>query len=334
MRGRGCLWILSALIATTVGADEGSFRAEVRTLGWIAFSAATEAGVWDLFAMRPGGSDRRKLTDTREFNEAGVRFSPDGKRLFYYRMPAKEPVDNNTYGTFELVIADANGRHPVSFGNEFPWASWGPDGRTFAALTPGGIRIVDAATRKILRTIPRQGIVQQLAWSPDGAGFIGTANGLGPYWNIGWLPVDSGAIRAVSETDRYNCTPDWMPDSRHVVYARGIVPNDGGHAEMWIASTDGKERRMLYAEAGRHIYGACASPDGRYFLFTRSEEDLGRADPQKNTMAIVRAADTPMLGDDSPAIRKRYPHARSPQRLELGAGWEPHWTPFDIGNTP
>ena len=38
--------------------------------------------------MRPDGTDRRKLTDTREYNETGVRFSPDGKRLLYYRQPA------------------------------------------------------------------------------------------------------------------------------------------------------------------------------------------------------------------------------------------------------
>lgn len=105
-----------------------------------------------------------------------------------------------------------------------------------------------------------------------------------------------------------------MPDARRVVYARGIIPNIGGRAELWSATPDGKERRKLYAEADRHIYGACASPDGRYVLFTRSEEDLGRVDQRKTTMSIIRLADAPLTGT-----------ATMTNRLDLGPGWEPHW---------
>jgi hypothetical protein len=101
-------------------------------------------------------------------------------------------VDNNNYGTFELIIADANGENAVGFGSDFQWATWGSDGKTFAALTPGGIRIVEVATRKVLRTVARKGLVQQLAWSPDGRRFAGTANGLGEFWNIGCLDASGG----------------------------------------------------------------------------------------------------------------------------------------------
>lgn len=167
-------------------------------------------------------------------------------------------------------------------------------------------------------------------WSPDGKRFVGTANGLGPYWNIGCLDPDSGEIRAVSEIGRYNCTPDWAPDSR-VVYARGIILEKGGRAELWVAQADGAERRTLYAEAGRHIYGACASPDGKYVLFTRSIEDLGQVDHAGTTMSIIRWEDTPMVGESSETPRTRLPHTRSGPRLDLGQGWEPHWTAKEIG---
>ncbi|MEO8351177.1 MAG: hypothetical protein ABI680_05560 [Chthoniobacteraceae bacterium] len=323
--------ILIICSATAAGAsDARPLAEELRGKGWIGYSAASDAGEWDLYIMRPDGSDRRKVTETREFNETGIRFSPDGKRLLYYRQPVSEPVDNNNYGTFELVIADTNGENAVSFGSDFPWATWGPDGKTFAALTPGGIRIVDVATRKILRTVPRKGLVQQLAWSPDGRNFAGTANGLGEFWNIGCLDASGGRFGAASETDRYNCTPDWTPDSRHVVYARGIKSDGHGRAELWMAAPDGRDRRMLYAEGGRHIYGAATSPDGHFLLFTRSEEDLGKVDHRKTTMAVIRMADTPMLGDDDAELRKRFPEAKQALRLELGPGWEPHWTNADL----
>jgi Tol biopolymer transport system component len=169
-------------------------------------------------------------------------------------------------------------------------------------------------------------MVQQLVWSPDGKVFAGTANGLGAYWNIGRLADGGGKINAVSETERYNCTPEWHPDSQHILYARGIIPKQDGRAQLWIASDDGQDRTMLYAEQGRHIYGACPSPDARYLLFTRSVEDLGAVGKSQTTMAVVRWTDTPMLGDDSAALRQQFPNAKPARWLDLGPGWEPHWT--------
>ena len=121
-------------------------------------------------------------------------------------------------------------------------------------------------------------------------------------------------ITAVSETDRYNCTSDWSHDGQSVLYARGIIPEQGGNAELWTARRDGTSREMLYAETGVHIYGACDSPDGRYLLFTRSVGDLGPVDNTQTTMSIVRRSDTPMHGEETKP------------RLDLGPGWEPDWT--------
>src|SRR5258706_15462153 len=89
---------------------------EVATHGWIVCSAKTEKGDWDLFLMRPDGSHRRNLTRTPETSEAAARFSPDGKRLLYYRMPKSEVLDNNKYGLYELVISNADRSNPVSYG--------------------------------------------------------------------------------------------------------------------------------------------------------------------------------------------------------------------------
>lgn len=320
------LCLCCAAFAAELPPRDARLAAELHTLGWIVFSAQTQHGDWDLFLMRPGGSERRALTETSEFNEAGARFSPDGKRLLYYRMAKSDAVDNNTYGTFDLVLADANGSNAVVYGRDFRWASWGPDGQQLACLAPKGIQIIDVASRQVVRKLARQGIVEQLVWSPDGKAFIGTANGLGAFWNIGRLPASGEKINAVSETERYNCTPDWHPDSRHILYARGIIPKQDMRAQLWMASEDGQEKAMLYAEEGRHIYGACAAPDGKYLLFTRSVEDLGAVGKSQTTMAVVRWADTPMLGDESAALRKQFPNAKPARWLDLGPGWEPHWT--------
>jgi Tol biopolymer transport system component len=320
--------------AVAVPAEADDLANEVRGAGWVAFSAKTEAGDWDLYLCRPDGSDRRPLTATRDFHEAGVRFSPGGEQILYYRMPRSEPLDNNTYGTFELMRADADGSHVESLGSHCCWATWGPDGSQIACLTGGTIRIVNLTTRKTVRDLPRKGIVQQLGWSPDGKWFAGTANGLGPYWNIGRMNAETDAENAVSETDRYNCTPDWSPDSRYIVYSRGIIPEQGGFAEIWMAKGDGRERRAVCVEANRHLYGACISPDGRYLLFTRSEADLGPVEPSRTSMSIIRLADAPVVAGESSVLRSRFPAAHRGPRLDLSWGWEPHWTSHDVRSAP
>ncbi|MGE5297078.1 MAG: TolB family protein, partial [Solirubrobacterales bacterium] len=314
--------------AAEIGSDGvAELAAEVRDKGWIAFSAASEGGDWDLFLMRPDGSDRKRLTDTRQYNEAGVKFSRDGRKLLYYRMPVAERVDNNTYGLFELVIADSDGSNAVSYGNSFPWASWGPDGSQIACLDKKGVQIVDLASRKIVRQIPRNGIVQQLVWSPDGKRFVGTANGLGIAWTVGCLDAETTKIHPVSEVDRYNCTPDWLPDSEHIIYSRGIVPGQAGWAQLWLATADGMQRQLLYAEDKQHLYGGCVSPDGNYILFTKSEVDLGKVDNSRTKMSIIRRKDAPMIRGDAASLKQEFPDAKRGPVLDLSWGWEPDWKP-------
>jgi Tol biopolymer transport system component len=299
---------------------------EVHRKGWIVYSARTGKDDWDLFLMRPDGSDRRKITNTPEFNEAAARFSPDGQKILYYRMPKDVAVDNNRYGLYDLVIADADGSNPVVWGNDYHWASWGPDGEKLACLSIKAIRLLDLSAKKTIKELSRRGIVQQLVWSPDGKWFVGTANGLGQYWNIGRISEITGKINAVSETDRYNCTPDWLADSQRVVYSRGIIPDVGGWAQLWLAEGNGREKRVLYAEEGRHIYGGCVSPDGEYVLFTRSQQDLGEVDNSLTKMAIIRFQDAPVIIGKNEALRKAYPEANDGPVLQLLWGWEPHWT--------
>src|ERR1051326_8651907 len=88
------LMLLLVLGGAAFGGDRASrepaLAAELHSLGWIVFSAQTPHGDWDLYLMRPDGSEPRAHTDPREAKEAGPRFSPDGKRFFYSRRARSE----------------------------------------------------------------------------------------------------------------------------------------------------------------------------------------------------------------------------------------------------
>jgi hypothetical protein len=136
-----------------------------------------------------------------------------------------------------------------------------------------------------------------------------------------------------------NCTADWFPDSRHIIYSSRPANQedaDGGRAartvgqqagygwtQLWMADADGRERSLLCGEDGRHIYGGALSPDSKYVVFTRSVTD-GNEDTA--VIGLIRLSDAPIIGGESQALRKLHPKAAAGPVLHLGSGWEPHWT--------
>jgi len=302
---------------------------EVGLLGWILFDAATERGDRDLFVVRPDGSDRRRITNTPGFTEFGARLSPDGSRMMYRRLEGNKSPNHDAWGTQGvLVVADTNGSNPIPQGEEgeYPWASWSPDGKRIACLykTEGEIRILDFKSKKVLRKLPSKGIFQQLFWSPDGRRLCGTANIAGHDWNIVSMDIETTDLKLLSRV--LNCTPDWFKTSDRVVYShRNPDLTVAKQTMLMQATADGKTRTLIYAEYGRHIYFGCTSPDDRYVIFARPEEDGGFG-----PMAIVRLADTPIVarGPAYEVLKDMYPAVTDGPVLHLPdvVGFEPYWT--------
>src|SRR6185503_20737235 len=146
--------------ATDLPLNVARLADEVRTKGWIVFPGRSEQGDWDLFLMRPDGSQRRSLTRTPEWNETAPQFSRDGTRLLYRRLKRDDTISGNRYGEQgALIAANSDGTDARVLGaeGELPWASWSPKGREFATLSLKGVSFVDAETGKVLRAFPRHG---------------------------------------------------------------------------------------------------------------------------------------------------------------------------------
>jgi hypothetical protein len=313
--------------------DVQQLAGEVAQKGWIVFSAKSEQGDYDLFLCRPNGDQRRNLTNTPEFTEFGGHFSPDGKRLLYRRVKKGVPINHDKWGEVgTLIVANADGTDPSPQGQdgELPWASWGPDGRQFACLEDQFIRIRDCETKKVIQELPREGIFQQLFWSSDGKRVCGTANMRGRQWNV--VSVELATGKATLLTRALNCTPDWFQkDPERVIYSNRTpgIATGYGFTMLMYATADGKSRKLIYAERGKHIYYGCTSPDDQYVIFARPEDDGGIDGP----MALVRLADAPIVVPaDYQDLLELYPDAKPGPVLRLSyAGFEPHWTYAEIG---
>lgn len=313
------------------GEDASSLAAEVKGMGWIVFSARSDRGDWDLFLSRPDGSDRRNITATPDLNEAAPQFSRDGARLLYRRLQRAVELNGNAYGTQgALVLARSDGSEGRVLGaeGEHPWASWSPDGRQIASLSIRGIAFFDLESEKVIRTMPRRGFFQQMTWSPDGKWLCGVANSFDTGWSIARMDAETGSAQAVNRVDC--CTPDWFPDSKRIIFSwrpPGQKGNGGqGWTQLWMAGAEGEERKLVYGEDGRHVYGGHVSPDCRYALFTGNVQENGDPERAGAPMGIIRLADAPIIGGVSEELRKLYPGARNGPVLVLSDGWEPCWT--------
>jgi Tol biopolymer transport system component len=308
------------ILGSAAGTGAEALRAELRGKGWIVFSARSERKDWDLFVCRADGSDLRNLTKSPEHGEILPRFSPDGRRILFRRLPAGETVDGNRHGTQgEAVLMDRDGGNAETLGH-FPWASWGPDPGEITCLSPAGFQIVDLASRKVHRTFPRQSFFQQISPSPDGRRLVGVANSFGQGWSVACLDLADQRATPVSLVDC--CTPSWFPDSQRVVFSNrppGQKTNNGyGWTELWMANADGSGARRLVAHEGHHLYGGRISPDMAYVLFSGNQQEDGDPGNAGSPMRIARLADTPIVAGKSPA-----------PVLELPAGFSPDWTASD-----
>ena len=320
--------------------------AEVSQKGWIAYSGKTDKGDWDIFLMRPDGSHRRNLTNTPEFSELAVRFSPDARKILFRRIPLGVKIQHDSLGALgQLVIASWDGSKPEVYGDtgDCSWATWSPDGKELACLTKTGIELRDLATKQVVRKLDRKGIFQQLSWSPDGKWFLGTANAFGETWTIVRMNAQTGDVNAIAKFQ--NCTPDWFPDSARSINSyrpanqeefdggklSGAVKQKPGYGwtQLWMTDTDGGHRRLVLGEDGKHVYGGNVSPDGKYILFARANTDGGM---DTAVMGIMRLADTPAIRGESVALRKLHPEAKDALMIDLPQGWEPHWTYAKLGS--
>jgi len=329
-----CWFQLSIVFGDEAVQDERvvQLAKEVGNKGWIAYSSRSENGTWDLFLSRPDGSQRRNITNTPEYQEAAPLFSPDHKKMLYRRIAKGSKISHDKWGfQGRLVMANADGTNTMLIGKEreYPWATWSPDGKQISCLTLKGIEIVDLASKKVVRKLPRQGIYQSLFWSPDGKSFCGVANTLGK-WTIVRVDVATGKLNPVRKYQ--NCTPDWFPDSRHIIFSSRPGDQGGyGWTQLWMAEKDGKNHKLIYGEDGSHIYGGAVSPDGKYVLFTKCPKDGGGSERSGAPMFLMRLADSPMISGESKDLRKLHPDTKDGPILSLANGWEPCWTYAEIG---
>ena len=148
-----------------------------------------------------------------------------------------------------------------------------PDGSTLALYRDEGAResvwTYDFARRILSNLVPEPGRSFDPVWSPDGRriAFCNFNSGLP---RLAWKPADgSGAPEALTPGGHPEFPDSFSPDGRLLAYT--AFTKQGGNADLWLVSLDGKRERRPYLESQFKEFGAFFSPDGRWIAYTSSE---------------------------------------------------------------
>jgi Tol biopolymer transport system component/DNA-binding winged helix-turn-helix (wHTH) protein len=224
-----------------------------------------------------------------------VSFSPDGRKVAYTRgQPPLSPIS--------LYIADADGRNERklaerTFPAVFGLPSWAPDGERVAfAYTTGvnastgnpyiGIAVLNVSDGVETRVTQERWIgVSQLAWLPDGTGFVLNAaeQELSPsqLWEVSY---PSGEVRRITNDLNSYVGASLTADGTAMVAVQTdrnpniwVVPN--GDASRARQVTSGKGRfdgyyGLSWMPDGRLVYASVAS--GSWDIWTMNADGTGQ----------------------------------------------------------
>ena len=108
----------------------------------------------------------------------------------------------------------------------------------------------------------REGTWMSVDVSPDGRRLVFDLLG-----DLYTLPLEGGTATAISRGPAYDHHPRFSPDGTSIAF----TSDEGGMENLWIANSDGTNRRPVTAEKTAYVRSAAWLPDGEY-LVARHEE--------------------------------------------------------------
>jgi dipeptidyl aminopeptidase/acylaminoacyl peptidase len=203
---------------------------------------------FNLWAMRPDGSNQRPLTRTG--HDAEPSLAPGGGRVAWVVGSSQVWTMNaNGSGARELAAC------PLDCG--FP--KWSPDGARIAYTSTDGQHgdvIVVNADGSSPRRYQSAVNAYSAAWAPDGTRLVIGSTGSPAVAGLEVMDVATGALQHVRTGNSF--APAWSPDGTAILFSDGN--------QLFSISPTGSGLQQRSSGPGQHLAGAW-SPDGHSIAF-------------------------------------------------------------------
>ena len=174
----------------------------------------------DIDSIDATGATLVPVTRTEGTNEFGPSWSPNGKRIAFWRTKAP-------FGTGSLWVLNAStfAEQRLTKGVDARDPDWSPDGRRLvydASTDLYSLRVSNGLGRTRLTHGKARDF--EPAWSPDGTSIAFTRGfDQGDVGDIYLLDVESGEVTQVTDSPGYDHQVGWSPNGKRLVFERDFA---------------------------------------------------------------------------------------------------------------
>jgi Tol biopolymer transport system component len=192
-----------------------------------------------------------------------LTLSPDGRRIAFPAMDAAGKI------SLWVRSLDSLEAHPLP-GTENPSGApfWSPDSRWIGFMSDGTLKKIEASGGSPQALCRVAGSVFG-AWNREGVILMGSYSGLPGLFRVSQAGGDPVQVTTIDRSlqEFGHTTPYFLSDGRHFIYfAYGHRQNNS----VYLATLDGKERKLLVKTRYSAVYAPPASPHEKgHLLFLR-----------------------------------------------------------------
>lgn len=204
----------------------------------LAFTS-NRSGQFQVWAMKPDGTDLKQLTSISADYLVYPRWSPDGKQIAFASYPGPH-----------IWITSANGGEPKIIADGISPA-WSPDGKrvaftaTFLNSSWAAIKEIGGSETRMLASSSTEsgaGFAEQTVdWSPDGQRLLTTELSDGA-WHAQIINIAEDKVERKIPVDGSVVAPRWSPDGKRIVFS---LENTDRPLAIQVSNLDGAERKEV-----------------------------------------------------------------------------------------